>query len=264
MKIRFAVALLAAASAVVAQDDAGAPSADAPKIASPAPFIDSLCTHLSSTNPRVRYTAREGLVNFGAQGMLALRKAREGATDPHVQAFIDRVIARVKLRTLRPAGRSALSKPRSEEARAAREAFAAAIRNRPKFDVDRIAMDITLTFEQIAKLEPILTRHFGEVDAMWREVKELGATRDKEAYKALNEEIGLLVEKAEPKLRAFLDEKQTKYVLRLMKRRYGGAFSSYSLRAREAEMKDRARALEEAIRAKEEAMKRKLEKLGDR
>ncbi len=254
MRNRFVAAVLIAASTGIAQE-----GADAPEIASPAPFIDSLCTHLSSTNPRVRYTAREGLVNFGAQGMLALRKAREGATDPHVQAFIDRVIARVKLRTLRPAGRSALSKPRSEEARAAREAFAAAIRSRPKFDIDRIAMDVTLTFDQIAKLEPILTRHFSEVDSMWREMKELGATRDKEAYKALNEEIGLLVEKAEPKLSAFLDEKQTKYVLRLMKRRYGGAFSSYSLRAREAEMKDRARALEEALRAKQEALKKKLE-----
>ena len=187
-----------------------------PKIESARPYIEQQCTHLSSTNPRVRYTAREALRNFGGQAVPLIKAAKDRTEDPNVKAFIDRVLVRV-----RTAGWLASQKkdPR------ARTSLRAVTRNRVPYDIDRIAMDINLTFEQIAKLDPILRGHFKELSALWQELRDAGATRDKEAYRELNHEVTLLVKAAEPTLRVFLNVKQTEYVKRLMLRlRSGGAY----------------------------------------
>jgi hypothetical protein len=188
----------------------------APGIESARPFIEQMCGHLSSTNPRVRYTTREALRNFGGQAVPLITAARENAKDPQVRAFIDRVLVRVRTAGWRA---SRKTDPR------ARQRLAKAMRSRLPYDIDRIAMDIGLTFEQIGKLDPILRRHFKEVNALWQELRDAGATRDKEAYQDLNREITRMVKSAEPGLRAFLDAKQTEYVKRLMLRlRSGGKY----------------------------------------
>ncbi len=207
------VVVLGLASVTAAQNEPAAP-----KIESARPYIEQICTHLSSTNPRVRYSAREALRNYGGQAVPLIKAARERAKDPHVKAFIDRVLVRVRLPGWRASGKTDA---------AARKRYMAALRNRAPYDIDRIAMDIHLTFEQIARLDPILRRHFKEVNALWQELREAGATRDKEAYKELNHEIKLMVGKVEPKLRAFLDVKQTDHVKRLMLQlRSGGKFQA--------------------------------------
>ena len=212
-----------------------------PKIESAQPFIHQLCKHLSSTNPRVRYTVREALRNLGRQTIPALEAARNSTQDTNVKAFITRTLGHVKLFGWRRSGKMDTT---------VRKNYMAALRNRPHYDIDRIARDINLTFDQIARLDPILRRHFKEMDALWQELRDAGALKDKEAYRDLNDEIKHMVEKAEPKLRAFLDAKQTEHVKRLMLRlRYRAVKSAVTEQLRNG------------LRAKEEELRRRMEAL---
>lgn len=185
----------------------------APKIESARPFIEQTAAHLISTNPRVRYTAREALVNFGRQAVPLIRAQREKVKDANVRAFLDRTLVRVEQRGWR-ASMKTDSKARSR--------YMASLRNRSPYDIDRIAMDINLTFEQVGKLDPILKRHFKDLSDLWAEFREAGAVKDKGAYEDLNAEIRLLVKNAEPKLKVFLDAPQTEHIKRLMLRLRGG------------------------------------------
>jgi hypothetical protein len=180
-----------------------------PEIESARPYIEQTCTHLSSTNPRVRYAAREALRNFGTQAVPLIQAARKKSENPHVQAFIDRVLVRVRSSEWRGAGKTDLEASKNRKV---------AMKNRAPYDIDRIAMDINLTFEQIARLDPLLRRHVREVAALWAELRAAGALKEKEAYRDLDQEIELLVKKTEPKLRAFLDARQTEQVMRLLRR----------------------------------------------
>jgi len=221
-----------------------------PKIENARPYIEQICTHLSSTNPRVRFTAREALRNYGSQAVPLIRAARERTRNPHVKAFIDRTLGRVRI-----LGRLASRKGNA----AARKKTVAALRNRPPYDIDRIAVHITLTFEQISKLDPILRRHFKELRKLWGELREAGALKDKEAYQDLNQEIKLMVEKAVPKLQAFLDARQIEYVKRIMLQlRSGGKYEAglpVHLQAWQRELEERWKNRENLSEAELEALK---------
>lgn len=185
----------------------------APKIESARPFIEQTSAHLTSTNPRVRYTAREALMNFGRQAVPLIRAKREKAEDADVKAFLDRTLARMQQRGWRASMKTDPD---------ARRSYLASLRNRSPYDIDRIAMNINLSFAQLGKLDPILKRHFKDLNDLWAEFREAGAVKDKGAYADLNAEIKLLVKNAEPKLKAFLDATQTEHVKRLMLRLRGG------------------------------------------
>jgi hypothetical protein len=199
--------------ALVALSPAQQQDPPAPGIESARPYLEQTSAHLTSTNPRVRYAAREALANFGRQAVPMIKALRAKVEDPNVRAFLDRTLVRVQ-----QAGWRASMKNDRE----ARRRYLASVRNRRPYDIDRVAMQINLTFAQVGKLDPMLGRHFKQLAALWGEMREAGALKDRAAYRDYNEEVRLLVKDAEPKLGAFLDAKQVEYVKRLMLRLRGG------------------------------------------
>lgn len=202
--------LLIAASAAVATaqrapaGDTAAPAAKAEAVS----FIDHLCGRLTSDDARLRFAAREALVVMGNQCVPALKQASGAQKDPHVQAFIQRTLARIK--TL-----SGNKKKRRWTS--------------PGRDLDRMAMQTNLTLEQVSKLEPLFAKHDKDVKALWAEFRESEGFKDPGGYKDLMAEVKLLAEEATPELEKFLDEKQRKYVAQQMRRAtpfgVGGAVS---------------------------------------
>ena len=126
-------------------------------------------------------------------------------------------------------------------------------------NLKRIIIGLAIFCALLFIADPILHRHFREMDGLWREMRDADATKDKGAYAALHAEVRRIAEQAKPKLRQFLDARQTRYVMELMSRfRYGGkpTTSAWSgdLRARERDLTERWEALLEEWRVfKEEA-----------
>lgn len=206
-------AVLVAAGSVVGQ----APTPTAPSAgpavqpnAQPAPpqnaqqFLNNLVGQVGNKDPRIRFAVREGLVAMGAQATPVLTAAKATHADPHVKAFIDRTLKRVKAMAKRK-GRSAM--------------FFSMNRGR---DIDRIAMELNLGWEQMAKLGPVFKKFDRDAKDLYAAMREEGGFRDSEAWKDLREEMKLMREEAEPKLSEFLDEKQTKGAMRYMSGAGGG------------------------------------------
>jgi hypothetical protein len=190
--VGLALLLVAAAGAQVEKakgaDEPAAPAAAAESIA----FMKDLVQRMESPDARVRFAVREALVVMNRQALPVLNEHKASTQNEHLKAFIDRTIARIKSMQTR-AGRSWST-----------------MRGR---DLDRLAMDCNLTLEQISQIQPILAKHDKNMQDLWNEFRESGAYRDKEAYKDLQDERKLMVEEAEPGLRKYLNDAQTKAVM---------------------------------------------------
>jgi len=174
-------------------------------------FIQNMVNQVENKNPRIRFAVREALVTMGSQATPLLQEKKAVVKNVHVKAFITRILSRLK-RAAKHKGRNAI--------------FAGFMGNRNR-DIDRIAMDLNLTFEQMAKLEPVFKKYDKNVKELNAEMKESGAFGDKEAWKDLMDEMKLMAQETEPDLREFLDEKQTKGAMRYLRR--SGGFGGFPM-----------------------------------
>lgn len=194
-------------AAVLAQVEPVAP----PPAAPPAPavgeanaqqFIQMMVGQVANKDPRIRFAVREALMAMGSQAVPALKEASQLQVDPHVKAFIARTLDRIQQMAKRATGRGA--------------EFLAALPMGGR-DIDRIAMELSLTFEQMAKLEPVFKNFDKQVRELFAEMKEAGGFADREAWKDLADERKLMEEETRPKLEEFLDEKQTEGAMRYLR-----------------------------------------------
>lgn len=205
MKKLVAVALLSVlagfASAQVAVPEKSAAPQVIPQNAHQ--FIQVLVKQVENQNPRIRFAVREALMTMGSQAAPLLQVKKEAVSNVHVKAFIDRTLAKIKKTAKRKKSRHS-------------GVFYSFMSNRNR-DIDRIAMDLNLTFEQMAKLEPLFKKYDKNVKELNAEMKESGGFSDKEAWKDLREELKLMAEDTRPELEKFLDEKQAEGALRYLK-----------------------------------------------
>jgi len=154
-------------------------------------FMQTIVGKMGSKDARLRFAVREALVVMGKQAIPVLNEAKAGVKCVHLKAFMTRTIARLKsIKTFR--GRSYPS-----------------TRGR---DIDRLAMVVNLTLEQVTNVSPILAKYDKNVKELWAEFKEAGGYTDKEAYKDIQDELKLLVDESRPTLRRYLTEKQVNAV----------------------------------------------------
>lgn len=194
-----AVLVAVAGAALPAQETAS----DQAKTINAQQYVKYLVAQINSPDAKLRYSIREALRGMGAQAVVVLQNAKKIEKDPHIKAFIDRTIARIKLQSLaRPTGndRAAMSKYM-------RQRFGTV-------DIDRLAMDAKLTLEQIAKVEPILKRARKEAGDLIEVFSEAGGWRDREAWSDLNEEMKAITDRVKPELRGSLNASQVERVAR--------------------------------------------------
>lgn len=166
-------------------------------------YVKYLVSQINTPDAKLRYSIREALRGMGGQAVVVLQNAKKVEKDPHIRAFIDRTIARIKLQNLtRPTGNDQ-----------------AAMRNfmRQRFgtvDIDRLAMDAKLTLEQIAKVEPILKKARKEAADLIEVFSEAGGWRDREAWADMNAEMKVLTEQVKPELRGSLNAAQVERIAR--------------------------------------------------
>ena len=170
-------------------------------------FVLNLVGQVGNKDPRIRFAVREGLVAMGSQATPVLLAAKANHTDAHVLAFIDRTVKRLKSTTKKRGGRNIFF-----------------MGNRGR-DIDRIAMELNLSWEQMAKLEPVFKKYDKDSKELMAAMREEGGFSDREGWKDLAEEMKLMREEAEPKLSEFLDEKQTKGAMRYLGRGGGTPFA---------------------------------------
>jgi hypothetical protein len=194
---------------VPAQVEPLAPAAEKPAAveANAQQFVQMMVQQVPNQDPRIRFAVREALVAMGPQAIPALKEAKEAQPDPHVKAFVGRTLDRIQQMAKRTT-KGAMIFP--------------GFPGMGGRDIDRIAMELNLTFEQMAKLEPVFKTFDKQVKDLYAEMKETGAFGDKEAWKDLADERKLMEEETRPKLSAFLDEKQTDGAMRYL--RGAGAF----------------------------------------
>jgi len=85
------VVLLGLAPSSQAQD-----RPDKPKIENARPYIEQWCAHLSSTNPRVRFAAREALGTFGAQAVPLIQAKLRAFLDVKQTEYVKRLMLQLR------------------------------------------------------------------------------------------------------------------------------------------------------------------------
>jgi len=206
-----ALALGSVAGTLVAQVEPGAAPPSAGPAVQPAAnplnaqqFVNVLVQQVGNKDPRIRFALREALVNMGAQALVTLKAAKETQANPHVKSFIDRTVERIEKIAKRQKGRFGQ--------------LGYMFANMGGRDIDRIAMDLNLTFEQMAKLGPVFAKYDRDVKDLYAAMREEGGFTDKEAWKDLKDEMDLMREESRPKLEEFLNEDQTKGAMRYLQR----------------------------------------------
>lgn len=169
-----------------------------------AAFVGMLVKSVGNKDPRIRFAVREALVTMGHQSTPALSAAHAATTDKHVQAFIERTLKRVK----QMAKRSKDGPGR----------FFAMMGGRGGRDIDRIAMDLNLTWVEMDKIVPIFESYDKNAKALMGEMKDAGAFGDPGAWQDLNDEMRAMVDDVEPELVTLLGDKRGKRAKRYLRR----------------------------------------------
>ncbi len=187
---------------------------DAPKMkieaADPVPdanaqtFIMSLMKNVGNQDPRIRFAFREAIVAMGAQAKIALKEAQAAQENVHVKAFIGRTLKRIK-------------KFNKTSKKGRGRVFSMFSRNSGR-DIDKIAMELNLTFEQMDKLAPVFKSYDKTSKDLMAEMKESGGFSEPGAWKDMQEELKLVAEDVRPELDKFLNEKQAKRAMRYLRR----------------------------------------------
>ncbi len=169
-----------------------------------AAFVAMLVKSVGNKDPRIRFAVREALVTMGHQSTPALSAAHAATTDKHVQAFIQRTLKRVKQmakRSNRGPGQ-----------------FFSMMTGRDGRDIDRIAMDLRLTWDEMDKIVPIFESYDKNAKALMTEMKDAGAFGDPGAWQDLNDEMKAMVDDVAPELVTLLGEKRGTRAKRYLRR----------------------------------------------
>jgi hypothetical protein len=171
-----------------------AAGAQAPAVGNAQAYVKMMVTHASSPDPKLRFSVREGLRIMGPQAISALEEAKKTITSKHVKAFIDRTVKRIRdgiqaEQAAAQAAQNAQQGRRMPFGRGGRE-----------IDIDRIAMDLNLTWEQMEKVEPVLVKARKEMDELMKVFQESGGFRDREAFADLQAEMKTISDAAKPEL----------------------------------------------------------------
>jgi len=163
-------------------------------------LVGDLCKKLSHPNPRIRLAVREALRMVGRDATEAIEQELARAQDPHVKAFIRRVLRLVK-EGVDPRRRLGFKELRDRDV--------------TFDDIDWLAMELGLTFEQMARLEPILKNHVKELIELYKELRM--EEFDLKVFREFIEENEQMVKDLEPDLKAVLNRRQASYVKRLVR-----------------------------------------------
>jgi len=175
-------------------------------------YIKFLVKHCSSDDPRLRFSVREGLQSMGTQAVSALNEAKQNEKNKHVRAFIERTLKRIKdvvdlRRMFEPGGQN----------RQGRQGWMNFMtRGFTNIDIDRIAMDVNLTWEQIEQVEPVLAQGGKQKAELWKVFNEAGGMRDREAWADLREELKTVDDSIKSKLREHLKPQQVARIERYL------------------------------------------------
>jgi len=160
-------------------------------------YVKFLVKHCSNDDPRLRFSVREGLRALGQQSVNALNEAKRNEKNKHVRAFIDRTLASIK----------EVVRPQTGQG-GRRDWMSFMTRRFTSVDIDRIAMDVNLTWEQIEKVEPILKKAGKDAAELWKVFSEAGSVRDPEAWRDFREELKTYGDSVKSKLREHLKPQQ--------------------------------------------------------
>lgn len=192
-----AVAILCAACIASGARSSAAQDASSGEIAANGQaFVKLLTENLFSKDPKIRYSLSKALETMGNQAIPHLNRLKSSSKNQHHRAFLTRIIKRI-----RPD-----KKVSAEETD--RRRFSSMMGWASGLDIDRIAMEVGLDFEQMAKVEPIMARTQKNVTDLWEEFRKADAWRDREAWSVLREEQSATVDEAMAELRKHVGGKQ--------------------------------------------------------
>ena len=198
-----AALLVGLTQGICAQEPAGAKAPPAPNAQA---YVKSLVKYMSNPDPRLRFSVREALRIMGTLAVSAINEAKATEKDAHVKAFMDRTVKLIK--------NSRRNQAQQQQGR--RDFRNMRGRNR-EIDIDRIAMEVNLTWEQMDKTLPILKKASKDATDLFAEFREAGGNfRDREARADLQEELKTITGEAKPKLKKFLSETQIKRMERYL------------------------------------------------
>lgn len=191
-----------ATAQATAQEEAARPQAAANAQA----FVKILTKGLFTENAKIRYSLSEALRTMGNQAVPELNRLKRATKNPHHAAFVNRIIQRIKP-----------DKKMSKEERD-RRSMMSMMGFQQSLDIDRLAMEVALTFEQMAKVEPILSKTQKNLSALWDEFRKANAWRDRDAWGVLRDEQKNAVDEAVANLRKHVGGKQALQLKKLINR----------------------------------------------
>jgi hypothetical protein len=144
---------------------------------------------------------------MGPQAISAINEAKGGEKNKHVVAFMNRTVKLIK---------SARTAQRDRGGQQGRRGMRGQ-RGGRDIDIDRIAMDANLNWEQIEKTLPLLEKARKDRSALMQEFRDAGGNfRDPEARADLTEEMKTIAEEAKSKAKGFLSPAQVKQLDRYL------------------------------------------------
>ena len=182
-----------------------------------AAHVSMLVANVASPDPRVRYAIREGLIPMGTIAVAALNGAKREHKDKRVRDFISRTVKVIKAK--RKQGQ------RGRRGGRGGGTFGGGGRDRQRgggffnrsneVDIDKVAMDANLTWDQMDQVLPILRAVRKESSALMSELMEAegwAAFRDEEIRNDLNAALVEAAQEAEAKLAKVLKPEQMRHV----------------------------------------------------
>jgi len=181
------------------------PSGDQPGLKNAQVYVKTLVNYMGSTDARLRFSVREALRVMGPQAISAINEAKTGEKDKHVVAFMNRTVKLIK---------SSRTAERDRGQRGMRGMRGPGNRD---VDIDRVAMELNLNWEQIDQTLPLLEKARKDRSALFQEFRDAGGNfRDREAMADLQEEMKTITEEAKSKASKFLSAAQVKQLERFL------------------------------------------------
>lgn len=173
-------------------------------------YVKSMVSYMGNPDPRLRYSVREALRVMGPQAISAINEAMATETNKHVKAFMARTVEVIKSTTRE---RAQADQPDQPGARGPGAFAARAL----EVDIDRVAMEANLTWEQMDEVLPILKKARKDMTDLMAEFRNSGGNfRDQDAMRDLREEMNAIVKDAETKAKKMLSEAQIQQIRRYL------------------------------------------------
>lgn len=167
------------------QDEADTPSTEDRE--AQVAHLQMLVANVGHDDPRVRYAIRQALLPLGSSAIAALNGAKARFTDKHVRAFVARTVKAIKARRSRDNGRrgnrSTFGGGRDRRGGGGRFGGSTDV------DIDKVAMDANLTWDQMDKVLPIIREVRKDSRQLWTDLMEAegwNAFRDETVRKDLD------------------------------------------------------------------------------